>query len=56
MGACDIHGIRDATVYSPHRRRLFEEGKYRPMQYLVVWPRKELLAWAGQPQVVLQQP
>ncbi len=46
LGSCKAEGIRDATAKSKTRRRLYERGAYRPMEYLLVWPRKELLAWA----------
>ena len=36
-----------ATATSPTRRRLVETGLYRPTRYLMVWPRKALLAWAA---------
>ena len=35
-----------ALATSPTRRRLHEEGKYRPASYYLVWPRDELLRWA----------
>jgi hypothetical protein len=38
--------IRDATFKSPTRRKLYEEGKYLPTDYLIVWPRKQLIEWA----------
>jgi hypothetical protein len=38
-------------VGSPDRRRLFETGDYRPTVGLVIWPRRNLLAWAeGHPE------
>ena len=46
LGPCGTDGIRDATAKSATRRRLYEGGKYTPMNYLLVWPREELLAWA----------
>jgi hypothetical protein len=43
-------GVRLATAFSPHRKRLYEEGKYRPTDYGLVWPRREMLRWvAAQP-------
>jgi hypothetical protein len=47
-GPCSAAGIHDATVFSSTRKRLYEEGKYLPKEYALVWPRKELLAWADQ--------
>lgn len=35
-----------ALARSPTRRRLIEQGRYRPMTYLMVWPRRELIGWA----------
>ena len=46
LGPSGADGIRDATAKSATRRRLYEQGKYTPMTYLLVWPRAELLAWA----------
>lgn len=40
----DIDG--GALVRSPTRRKLFNEGKYVPTQYLRVWPRDRLISWA----------
>ena len=40
----DIEG--GALSKSATRRKLYEEGKYIPTAYLVVWPRKDLIAWA----------
>ena len=39
--------VKKATFMSPFRKRLYEEGKYRPMNYAYVWPREELLRWAN---------
>jgi hypothetical protein len=33
---------------SPLRQKLYAEGKFNPRLTLVVWPRKEMLAWASQ--------
>ena len=38
--------IRSATAKSESRRRLYEEGKYIPVSYTLLWPREKLLAWA----------
>ncbi len=38
--------IESALKKSPTRRRLYKEGKYVPVCHGVVWPRKELIAWA----------
>ena len=31
---------------SPERKKLYEEGQFVPTHGLVIWPRKEMLAWA----------
>jgi len=36
-----------AFAKSETRRRLFAAGKYRPALHVLIWPRKELLAWAS---------
>ena len=33
-------------VGSPDRRRLYEEGKYRPQLTCMLWPRRSVLQWA----------
>lgn len=40
----DLHG--GALETSATRRRLYEEGKYIPTAYLVVWTRKKMIDWA----------
>jgi hypothetical protein len=39
----------DALQKSPTRRELYGAGKYQPRQYVMIWPRRELLRWAGTP-------
>jgi len=46
QGPCDHKAIRRATFMAPDRQRLYQQGKYVPTQYLAVWPRRQLLAWA----------
>lgn len=36
----------DAIAKSDTRRRLFEEGSYKPLVYAVIWPRQAMLKWA----------
>ena len=37
----------DLAIYkSRTRRRLYQEGKYMPTSYLMIWPRSEMLRWA----------
>ena len=38
--------IRFATAWSAERRKLYEEGKYAPTEYALIWPRREMLRWA----------
>jgi hypothetical protein len=38
--------IQSATAKSEQRRRLYQEGKYMPVSYTLLWPREKLLAWA----------
>ena len=38
--------ISGATYVSLKRKQLYEEGKYMPTNYLLVWSRKKSLAWA----------
>ena len=45
-GPCTADGIGGATLLSPKRKLLYEEGKYVPRGYVLVWPRRELLAGA----------
>jgi hypothetical protein len=32
---------------SPTRQRLYETGEFKPTRGLVIWPRKEMIAWAN---------
>lgn len=38
--------IEFATAKSKTRRRLYQEGKYTPVSYSLIWGRNELLSWA----------
>jgi hypothetical protein len=38
--------IELATTKSATRRKLYNEGKYLPTSYLLIWTRKDLLSWA----------
>ena len=40
--------IKLALMKSPTRRKLYQEGRYIPTRYLIVWPRKYMLIWAEQ--------
>jgi hypothetical protein len=46
VGPCNADGIKNATLRSRVRAKLYEDGKYTPTDYMVVWPRKELIDWA----------
>ncbi len=46
-GPGKIHTQR-ATATSKTRRALYEEGKYKPVCYSIVWPRDKLLDWNKQ--------
>jgi hypothetical protein len=41
--------IREDITYSlsssPHRRKLYQEGGYKPSVYAYIWPRKNFLSW-----------
>lgn len=41
-----MDGIQDAIYKSPTRKRLFDDGKYIPRDYIAIWPRKSLIRWA----------
>ncbi len=36
--------VQSALGRSPTRRRLYAEGKYSPQEYLVIWPRRAMIA------------
>ncbi len=38
--------LRDATTFSRKRREMYERGEYTPERFMLVWARKDLLAWA----------
>ncbi len=42
----DADAMHNALVNSPARQKLYDQGKYTPTTYFVVWPRDALLAWA----------
>jgi hypothetical protein len=39
------HEITESLAFSPHRRKLYEEGKYNPAAYAYIWPKKEFFEW-----------
>lgn len=40
--------IANSTSTSPSRRQLYEEGKYMPTNYMLIWGREAQRAWARQ--------
>jgi hypothetical protein len=40
----NIHG--GALAMSKTRRQLYNEGKYLPKSYILIWPRKQMIEWA----------
>lgn len=42
----DDGAIRNATKFSRIRKDLYEQGRYLPCNYLMVWAREDLLRWA----------
>jgi hypothetical protein len=38
-------GRQSALWNSPPRRALYEAGEYDPQEYLMIWPRRAMLAW-----------
>lgn len=44
----------NAFAKSKTRRKLYDEGKYIPHGYLMIWPRRELIKWADK-QMIGQQ-
>jgi hypothetical protein len=38
--------LTDALAGSPHRKALHQAGKYVPKSYMLVWPRRQIIAWA----------
>ena len=40
--------IKDALAFSSYRRNLYKEGKYLPIVYGYIWPKKEFLEWLSQ--------
>lgn len=45
QGPDEIHTLRAATA-SPTRKALIESGEYTARSWLMVWPRRALIAWA----------
>jgi hypothetical protein len=45
-GSSSAFDIRSATATSETRRRLYEQGRYLPTSYSLMWPRDALLDWA----------
>ena len=45
QGPAPIHTERAGTA-SPSRKALIDSGEYTARSWLMIWPRKELIAWA----------
>jgi hypothetical protein len=43
----DEVATRSALANSKQRQEVYANGRYRPTDYLLVWARKDLLAWAA---------
>lgn len=43
----DAHSVGNALANSKERRTAFETGRYRPMNWIMLWPRENLLDWAS---------
>lgn len=41
------HLLTDSLAHSPHRKALHQAGAYNPRSYMMVWPRRNLIAWAN---------
>jgi hypothetical protein len=39
--------MTDSLAHSPHRKALYQAGVYKPRSYMMVWPRRQLIAWAS---------
>ncbi len=39
--------VHDAIATSPTRRKLYEEGRYHPKSYMLIWPRARQISWAA---------
>ncbi len=46
-GACSADDTQKATMFSPDRTRLYQEGKYRPRSYFYFWPRDAVIEAFG---------
>lgn len=42
----DAHLVHDATSTSPTRKKLYEDGQYRPKSFTLIWPRADQIEWA----------
>ncbi len=39
--------LTDSLAHSPARKAAYEAGTYKPQSIMMVWPRRELIAWAN---------
>ena len=56
LGARQGHFVDDAISTSPSRRKLFEEGKYNPRSFYMIWGRHDQSAWAAKNQIPIKAP
>ena len=42
----------DAISTSPSRRKLFDEGRYKPASYMMIWSKNAQIYWARQNSVI----
>lgn len=55
-GGNPADNIGNATATSETRRKLVAEGKYKPVAYMMIWGRNELLDWARTRRHLLAEP
>jgi hypothetical protein len=46
LGVADEATVKHATGTSRTRRRAYQRGEYTPTDYMMLWPRERLVAWA----------
>lgn len=39
--------VHNAIATSPTRRKLYEEGRYKPKSYMLIWPKDRQISWAA---------
>lgn len=46
LGSNEGEFVRDAISTSPSRRKLFEDGQYKPRSFYMIWGRRDQTIWA----------